>query len=465
MTPLVPVMMWGWIPVVLALFLLLPARRAAIAAFLFAWMFLPVVAFPIKYMPDYTKITATCYGVLLGMLLLDTSGAIFKLKFSPFDVPVIIYGLVSLPTSIFNGLGVYDGVAASLSQAVLWGVPYLVGRAYLASGKGAKEMAVGLVIAGIVYLPFVLYEMKFAPILHRTFYGFMAHADFAQAVRMGGWRPMVFMNHGLMLSIFMISTALVAIWLWYTGAVKRIYSVPMAAIAFVLTVVAVLCRSTGATGLLLIGLMTLGACRLMKTTLPMLVLIALPFFYVGVRVMTPWQGEVVVPTLTSLVGEGRAKSLQYRIDNEVILTEHAMKSPFFGWGGWDRSRTIDGRRAATQDSLWIIALGVNGMVGLTSLMLILLAPPAVIFWKLRRHLLSPEWAPVTALATISVLYMIDGLVNAMVNPIFTLAAGSCAGLATHLLQWSGGRSTAVRQTAPGGLSSGRGYAQPLRRSA
>ena len=40
---LTPISMFGWIPVVLVLFAILPARRAVIFSFLFAWLFLPMV--------------------------------------------------------------------------------------------------------------------------------------------------------------------------------------------------------------------------------------------------------------------------------------------------------------------------------------------------------------------------------------------------------------------------------------
>jgi hypothetical protein len=63
---LVPLTMFGWIPVVLLLFMLLPARRAVIAAFLIAWLFLPMMGYKVKSLPDYTKMTATVFGVLMA---------------------------------------------------------------------------------------------------------------------------------------------------------------------------------------------------------------------------------------------------------------------------------------------------------------------------------------------------------------------------------------------------------------
>lgn len=38
---LVPIVMFGWIPVVFYIFLRYPAQRAVIISFIFAWLFLP----------------------------------------------------------------------------------------------------------------------------------------------------------------------------------------------------------------------------------------------------------------------------------------------------------------------------------------------------------------------------------------------------------------------------------------
>lgn len=49
---LVPLMLFGWPLVLFALFMLLPSRRATIAAFVIAWLFLPVAEYNIVGLPD-----------------------------------------------------------------------------------------------------------------------------------------------------------------------------------------------------------------------------------------------------------------------------------------------------------------------------------------------------------------------------------------------------------------------------
>lgn len=71
MSPLVYIVMFGWIPFVLYLFRWLPAQRAVVVSFMVAWLFLPLAAFPLPGLPDYTKMSATSYGVLLATIIFD----------------------------------------------------------------------------------------------------------------------------------------------------------------------------------------------------------------------------------------------------------------------------------------------------------------------------------------------------------------------------------------------------------
>ncbi len=114
MTFLVPLTLYGWIPVVLILFMLMPPRRAVIAAFLVAWLFLPSgIEFKIKALPDYTKMSATVVGVILAASIFDPDRL---LKFRPrwVDIPAAVFCLSHFITSILNqidGSGFYDGMS------------------------------------------------------------------------------------------------------------------------------------------------------------------------------------------------------------------------------------------------------------------------------------------------------------------------------------------------------------------
>lgn len=429
MTPLVPLVMFGWIPAVLLLFSQLPARRAVIAAFILAWLFLPVARYEFAGLPEYTKMSATCVGVLLGAMLFDAE-RLASFRFHPVDIPLLLWCLSPCISSLTNGLGLYDGVSAMVNQITTWALPYFVGRVYLGDLEAAKELCLGMFVGGLVYIPFCLWEGRMSPQLHRILYGFYAHPDFAQSIRFGGYRPMVFMEHGLMVGMWMASAGLVGVWLWVGGAVFRVSNVSMKLLAPLQVVMAILVKSMGAVGLMVIGLGALFFSTRFKTRSVLMVLICVAPLYMGLRATGIWSGESLTEAIAK-INTDRAESLQFRLDNEKILIEKAVQRPIFGWGGWGRSRVYNelGEDISTTDGLWIIALGKYGAFGVSAITLIILAPPFVFVRRVAvERWSSPQGAPVAALCMLLALYMIDNLLNAMVNPIFIFTAGGMSGL-------------------------------------
>src|ERR1700727_2588886 len=106
MSSMVPIAMFGWIPVALALFWFLPIRRAALVGMLFAWMFLPIAEYPIHGWPDYTKMSATCGVVFLGAVVFDFRHVV---SFRPtwIDGPLVLFCLFPFVSAIVNGLGMH----------------------------------------------------------------------------------------------------------------------------------------------------------------------------------------------------------------------------------------------------------------------------------------------------------------------------------------------------------------------
>src|ERR1700680_4778288 len=91
-----------------------------------------------------------------------------------------------------------------------------------------------------------------SPTLHLRVYGKLAFPDFMQSVRMGGYRPVMFMQHGLMVGTFMCGAATMGIWMWWNGAIKRLLRLPAYVPVVLVTLVALTCKSAGA--LLMMGL-------------------------------------------------------------------------------------------------------------------------------------------------------------------------------------------------------------------
>lgn len=427
MTMLVHLVMFAWIPVILLLFVLLPPRRAVIVAFLAGWLFLPQAGYAFRGFPEYTKMSATCVGILLGGSLFDwhriTS---FRLRW--IDVPMVVWCMCPMFSSLSNGLGLYNGLSGVLGLTLSWGVPYFIGRVYFCDLDGLRELAVGIFIGGLIYVPLCLYEIRMSPQLHYIFYG--RHARSFAGTRLGGYRPSVFMDTGLELGLWMTITSLTGVWLWASGAVKRLGGVPVSLLLALLLVTTVLCRSVGALFILLCGLVAMFSMKWTRLRAPIVALIAIAPVFMAVRAPGLWSGQQLVDAARVVAGEEPAGSLKIRFVNDDRLAEKALRRPVFGWGGWGRNRVYDerGRDISVTDGMWIQALGDNGLVGLISATLILLLPAAVLLWRYRPEAwCTPALAPAAVLATVVVLFMLDRLVNAMRNPIYIVAAGGIAG--------------------------------------
>ncbi|HEY9710516.1 MAG TPA: hypothetical protein V6D48_20070 [Oculatellaceae cyanobacterium] len=433
MSPLVPLVMWGWLPVVLYLFMRFPAQRAIVISFVVAWLFLPIAEFKLPGIPGYTKMSATCYGILLATIIYD-SARLSTFQLGWIDLPMLIWCVCPFASSITNDLGPYDGFSATFLQVVTWGVPYFLGRIYLNNLNGLRLLAIGIFVGGLVYVPLCLYEIRLSPQLNVKIYGFVAgNGDFAQNIRYGGYRPTVFMEHGLAVGAWMMAATLCGIWLWHTGVIKKIWNIPVSWLVAVLLITFVLCKSTGAYVLLAIGLFILFAAKWLRTALPLLILIVALSSYLYVGMNGTFSGDQVVAGLSQVgFDQERVGSLKFRLDNEEILASKARLNPVFGWGGFGRNRVYDanGKDITVTDSLWIIAFGVNGAVGVVSLTASLLLP-AWSFGAFRYP--ASLWAsrkvgPAAVVAVAVSLYMLDCVMNAMINPIFVLASGAVAGV-------------------------------------
>lgn len=423
----------GWIPFLLALFALLRPRTAVLAAFVAGLLFLPMGSYELAGFPDYNKTSAVHVGVLLGIALFDRA-RLFSFRPRAIDVPMLVYCVSPCLTSLSNDLGIYDGVSASLEEVIVWGTPYLIGRLYFSDLAAQRSLAVAILIGGLLYVPLCIYEARMSPQLHRIVYGSAQHA-FSQSVRLGGYRPMVFLKHGLMVGMWMAMASLVGLWLWRSGAIRRIggWSMPWLLVPLVGT--AILCRSLGALVLFASGLAVLFLSKWLRTPVFLAAALLVAPAWSLLRATGAWSGENLVAFVKEYIDPARGDSLQVRFDNENLLAAKALERPILGWGRWGRSRIFDegSRDVSTTDGLWIMTFGTSGLVGLAATFLALLLP---VLLFVRRcpvgHWSRPEVAPAAALAVLAVLHSWDDLVNYMPNSVFLLALGAVSGLVARL---------------------------------
>ena len=124
------------------------------------------------------------------------------------------------------------------------------------------------------------------------------------------------------------------------------------------------------------GLSTLWLCTRLNSKLFMWALLLVAPLYYAVRIPNYWTGEDFANLVRTYLGEERAHSFEYRLENENLLAEKAMERPAWGWGGWGRNRVFNasGRDVSVTDGMWIIYLGVYGLVGLVAWTAVLLLP-------------------------------------------------------------------------------------------
>jgi len=427
---LVPIAFLAFPLVVVALFKKLGPRKAIAIAFVFGWMFLPVANYDIFLLKN-TKTAVICLSILGSAYHFDKE-QLSKFKFNAADIPMILWCTAPFFSSIANGLGPYDGLASSLAQSEKWGMSYYIARIYFTDEESIKMLAYIIFIGTLVYTPFCWYELIMSPQLHRLTYGFHQH-DFIQTLRQGGgYRPMVYMEHGLMTAMWMVLGVFLGIWMLFTGLLpKKIMHIPSLYLLMLLIFTNIMMRSMGAISLLVIALIVTYISNKTKTTFLVLILLIVPHLYIYTRTTGIWDGRNLSDAISQQYSSDRSGSLQFRFDNETILVQKALQGSFFGWGGYGRSRVYDekGKDISITDGLWIITYGTNGIYGLIVMVIAIQLPLFLFFWRVKPELWKTQtWGNSAVMAVFLGIFMIDNLLNAMINPVYMLCNGSLIGM-------------------------------------
>ncbi len=343
MTAQAQIVMLLWLPIVFIIFRSFPLQKAIVVSFIGAWLFLPQRAgFAVSGLPDYSRMTATCIGIFLATLMTGPQ-PIAKQKIEWLDIPMIIWCISPFFSSISNNRTIYDGLAQTLEQSITFGIPYFLGRRYLGNLVGLRQLGVGMFVGGLIYVPLCLFESRMSPQLHRMIYGYHGNPNW-QVHRLGGYRPVVFMQHGLSVGMWMMAATLVGIWLWQSGVIKKLWGIPMNFLVFFLLITFVLIRSTGAYFYLIGGLIILVTAKKFRTGLALSILILVMSFYLLLAATGNFTGkraESILSAMRQVVPADRVESLEFRWWNEELLVQKALEKPIFGWGGYGDNRVYN----------------------------------------------------------------------------------------------------------------------------
>lgn len=431
MTLLVPLMMYGWPLLGVILFSKMPAHRAAAILVVGGLLFLPNYSYyNVPIIPAYDKSAAIAMALMAGWI---SSGAKERLKWHIMDLPMLLWVFASpVLTSLSNGLGLYDGVSGSVSAYLSWGAFYLAGRLFFQERESLRVLFLGIIIGGLLYILPILFEVRMSPQLSYMFYGFFPHS-FAQHVRYGGYRPIVFMEHGLMVSLWMSMSAVMAFWAWRSKEIKDIKGIPILVVTAVLAAGVVLCKSANGIVFMLLGFLAALAWGRKGRTGFMLILFMIVPGYILFRLQNFITVEELIANLGRIFDPERIESLSVRLRQEDLFGARTMMQPFFGWGSFGRGWPMDpltGLTIGWVDSLWVIVSNTYGIFGLVVWLggmglgalahLVSLARPRPLG---SAPLPSHAW-PAVALSLVVTLFLLDSLMNGMVNPVYILCAGA-----------------------------------------
>jgi hypothetical protein len=425
-----------WPFVTVLFFRRLPPGRALIASLLVPYLLLPPppAGLDLPLMLPLTKETIpslAAFVVFLAVVkdwrVLVPEGVVVRGLMGLFVLLPVVTVLtnpepVYFETFALPGLMLREALGMMVNQALLL-LPFLMARALIAREAELRDLALAFVIAGVVYSFPMLLEIRLSPQLNIWIYGYFQH-DFAQMIRNGGYRPIVFLYHGLWVALLMMTAILCAASLARTADGKT--AVKYAGLALWLLVVLVLSKSLASLVYTLVALpivFFLSARAQMRVAV---VLACLAVAYPVARGLDVFPTERLVAA-AERVDPNRAQSLEFRFDNETILLDRAREKPVFGWGSWGRNQIWDGtgRLLTVTDGRWIILVGAGGWLMLLAEFGLLLWPIFLLWWR------SGAGLPVhvATLAVILAINMVDLLPNATLTPLTWLFAGGLLGFA------------------------------------
>jgi hypothetical protein len=424
------------------------ARLAVIPAVLLA-TFVPYLLLPEAFkivlpgIPDLDKRAIISIGLAGGLIFygargrnkanlpeLKTASRLFRFVLLSLVATILIGSILTVMNNremLFFGPTVlpamrpWDAVGLA-GGLILFIIPFFIARRYLATPEAHRALLVILVISSLCYSFLMLIEIRLSPQLHKWVYGYFQHS-FGQHIR-DGYRPIVFLEHGLWVGFFIFMALVAAAALWKSEKdTKWLWAGSW------IFIILMISKNLGAfaIGLMCLGVI-LGLWRNMQIWV--VILIALTTLtYPALRHAELIPLEQILDAAES-VSEDRAQSLEYRLRNEDRLLARAFEKPLTGWGSWSRDRIFndEGESVAVSEGLWILTLGAWGWIGYVGLFGMLTWPLLSLQFTSRRKEIPIETTALALICAGNLLYLIP---NATLTPIGLLCFGALAGFAQY----------------------------------
>lgn len=452
--PIAYLVLLMWPAACLVLFRTQSVERAVVWSILGGYLLLPpLTEFNLPLVPAMDKVSVPNLCVLLILMF----GTAHKLQLLPEGrlarglVAILVFS--AIPTVLTNrepilfevlrdadpilflidalpGQSVRD-IGSVLIGQVLTVVPFLIARQFLSTESGLREILRALMVGALFYSVPSFIEIAVSPQMNVWVYGFFQHS-FEQTIRAGGYRPIVFLPHGLWLALFVCTAGMAAAALArVTPRVDRWKAVLW---TVYLVVFLLACKSAAsiAYGLLMVPFVYFAPRRWMIMLATVFALIAVT--YPALRNIGAIPTDRIVAKIAE-VNPLRAQSLEYRFDNEAQLLDRAAQKPAFGWSGWGRSLvrdSEDGEILTIPDGRWIIVFGSFGWLGYVAEFGLLALPLMLLGVHVIRHKQAELSPYIGAVALILGITLMDMLLNATLTPFTWLTAGAVLGYAERL---------------------------------
>jgi hypothetical protein len=436
----------SWLPISLVAFLVMRPLRAAMFTILGAMLFLPEgVSFKYPFLPYLDKHNIPYLCVLAGALFRCPKRAAKPPTERWFTFLALVLLAGALATALTNrdtlrygrfvvtilpGLTLKDGFFTGITQSLQHALPFFLGLALVRTAKDLRDVLASFAVAALLYVPFALIEIRLSPQFHYWVYGYHQHS-FLQTLRWGGYRPMVFMAHGLALARFFVVATLAA--LLVAPKRPKLMGLPTRPAAAALFVTLVLCKSTGAVlyGVVALAVVALGKVKLRHAAAVVLATVVL--LYPALRAADAIPLDRVLDTAGGVASD-REQSLLFRFRNENDLLVKARQRMVFGWGEYNRSFIFDerGRPTTITDGHWIVIVGVLGMVGFTATFGMLLFPIFLTRSRMRKIVDRSDKMLVSGVALMIGTIAVDLIPNGLWDGYPYFFAGALMGVTRNL---------------------------------
>jgi hypothetical protein len=432
----------GWPLAAAVMFRIWPVQKALVWSLLLGHLFMPsgtMIKFPMLPPVDKGSVAAVstlALCMLVAPRLIPSPAAFPRLGRQIVLVLLIVIMVTPILTVLQNtqpivygptflpGLRLYDAFGL-ISQTIIALIPFWLGLRYLNTREGHLALLQALTLTGLIYTIPALLEIRLSPQLHNWVYGFFPF-DFVQQMRDGGFRPVVFLNHGLMVGIYFCMSIISAFVLYREARREERNAFGWFAAGLWLLFVLALSKSLGALMIAAtFSLIVFFLGRRPQITIAV-VLAFVVMFYPMLR-GAGWIPVGLAHDIAMSIDVDRAASLKFRLDNEDALLAHANEKPFSGWGSWGRHGIFDpdtGEMTSITDGIWIIIIGVYGWFGYIGRFGLLTGP--ILLYALRRSTYGPSYV-MPGVIMVLAANLVDLLPNAgLVNYVW-LMAGAVAG--------------------------------------